>query len=197
MSGALFNQSDITSDNSPYTALQLLLDQYTSDMQTAAIVRVVSCTSSGAVAIAGTVNVLPLVALVDGALKTYPHGVVNNLLYWRMQAGSFAIIADPVAGDIGLAVFANRDTTHVRAAKAPAPPGSSRRFSWSDGIYLGGILNAAPTNFIQVQGNNVTVTCTGTLNLNGTLLINGTPFLAYKATGVMSGTDEGTGLSAI
>ena len=121
------NQSDITSGNSPTTALLLLLEQFTNDMQTAALVKVNACTSSGALAVAGTVNVQPLVMLVDGAMQTYPHGVVNNLLYLRMQGGANAIILDPVVGDLGLAVFCNRDTTHVRATKAPAAPGSQAR----------------------------------------------------------------------
>ena len=47
-------------------------------------------------------------------------------------------------------VFASRDSSAVISAKGLANPGSQRRFSgWSDGIYLGGLLNATPTQYLQ------------------------------------------------
>lgn len=58
------------------------------------------------------------------------------------------------------AVFASTDISNVKRAKEPTTPGSFRRFDWSDGIYLGGLLNAEPTQFIQMDSAGVTITAT-------------------------------------
>ena len=60
----------------------------------------------------------------------------------------FALI-DPTQGDIGLAIFADRDISSVRANRAQANPGSYRRFDMADGVYIGGILNGMPTQTVS------------------------------------------------
>jgi hypothetical protein len=118
-------------------------------ISTMKLVKVLSCTSSGALAAAGTVNVQPLVNQVDGIGNQQAHGTAYNLQYFRAQSGGASIIMDPVAGDIGFAVIADRDTSAAIAAKGVANPGSSRRFSMSDGVYLGGILNISPNFYLR------------------------------------------------
>lgn len=113
-----------------------------------------------------TVDVQPMVAQLEGGGKTRPHGTINNLPVWRLQGGGNAVIIDPVAGDIGLAIFCHSDISSVKKSKAPGPPGSRRRFDWSDGIYLGGLLNSPATQFVRIDDEGVTITSTGTVTIN-------------------------------
>jgi len=105
-----------------------------------------------------TVDVQPMVAQVDGAGNAVDHGIIHGLPVWRLQGGNSAVIVVPAVGDIGLAVFASTDISNVKRAKGPTTPGSFRRFDWADGIYLGGLLNVEPTQFLRMDDSGVTIT---------------------------------------
>ncbi len=104
-----------------------------------------------------SVDVQPMVAQVDGAGNAVDHGIIHGLPVWRLQGGNSAVIVEPAIGDIGLAVFASTDISNVKRAKEPTTPGSFRRFDWSDGVYLGGLLNAAPTQFVRMDAAGITI----------------------------------------
>lgn len=103
------------------------------------------------------VNVQPMVSQLDGSGNSFEHGVIHGLPVWRLQGGDSAVIVKPAVGDIGLAVFASTDISNVKRAKEPTTPGSFRRFDWSDGIYLGGLLNAEPTQFIRMDADGIVI----------------------------------------
>lgn len=105
-----------------------------------------------------TVDVQPMVSQVDGAGNAVDHGIIHGLPVWRLQGGNSAVIVTPEVGDIGLAVFASTDISNVKRAKEPTTPGSFRRFDWSDGIYLGGLLNVEPTQFVRMDSSGITIT---------------------------------------
>lgn len=109
----------------------------------------------------GLVDVQPMVHQQDGVGRTVPHGVIHNVPYIRMQGGARAILCDPAVGDIGLIVVCGRDISGVKANRAPAPPGSFRQNDMADAIYLGGLLNAAPQEYIGWVGGDVHVQTTG------------------------------------
>lgn len=92
-----------------------------------------------------TVDVLPLVNQIDGGDNSTPHGTVYGLPIFRLQGGASAIICDPVVGDIGMVICADRDSSAVRASRGQANPGSRRKFDLADGVYLGTVLSLAPT----------------------------------------------------
>lgn len=112
------------------------------------VVKVMSVTA-GSGDLPGTVSVKPLVMQVDGQGNASAHGTVFGLPYLRLQAGANAVILEPVVGDIGLCIVADRDISTVKANKAESPPGSFRKFDLADGIYIGGILNPAPDQFVK------------------------------------------------
>ena len=174
MSGA-FNQAGRTSRTSKQNQDGFQFDQFMSRVWTAIPVKVISCTGTGAVATAGTVNVQPLVNMIDGAGNATPHGVINGLPYYRLQAGNTAIIADPIAGDLGLAIFCQRDISSVKVNKAVSNPGSFRKFDPADGIYLGGLLNPVPAVAIQFGG--------GAIIINGALTTTSNLVAGNGATG--------------
>lgn len=165
---------------SEYNKLIFVVNQVLKDIQTTTLVKVVSV-EAGGVGPVGNVNVTPLVEQIDANRNVYPQGVIHNLPYLRIQGGTNAIIIDPQVGDIGICVFANKDISNVISTKKSAAPASYRQFSFSDGLYLGGVLNNTPANFIHFDNNEITITSNTnvTINapsgttLNGNLQVNG------------------------
>ncbi|CAB3716945.1 hypothetical protein LMG26690_03586 [Achromobacter animicus] len=143
--------------DSEYGALQFLISQALLRLNTATLVKVVSVTNAGGLSPVGFVDVQPLVNQLDGAGNAVPHGVLHRLPYFRLQGGTDAIILDPKAGDIGMAAFANRDISGVKAAKAQSNPGSWRSHDMADGLYFGGLLNGAPAQYVQFTAEGINV----------------------------------------
>jgi hypothetical protein len=101
-----------------------------------------------------------------------PHDVIHNLPYFRLQGGTNAVIVDPDVGDKGFAVFCSRDISAVKRTKAIANPGSSRRFNWADGLYVGGVLNGTPANYVEVSPSGITVSRSNTERTNRICLVS-------------------------
>lgn len=142
---------------SNYATLLFVIRQLMGGMATATIVKVVKCTNAGGLAPVGMVDVQPLVNMMTGDRTAVPHGVLYSLPYSRLQGGTNAVILDPQPGDLGVAVFASRDISAVKSAKAQANPGSERQFNYADGIYIGGLLNGTPEQFVQFNTDGITV----------------------------------------
>lgn len=167
-----------------FNQIAFAIQQALNKVQTATLVRVESCTTDGSAAPIGTVNVTPLVGQVDALGKVTPHTTVFSLPYLRLQAGANGIIIDPQQGDIGIAVFCSRDISSVVSTQDAAGPGSGRKFSFSDGIYLGAILSAAaPTQYLQFNDDGITLKTTQDFDATASGNVN------IKATGniIMSG----------
>lgn len=160
---AFTGMAGLADANGEWNKLQFAIRQVMNRMATTNLVQVkaVEETPDG-----WTVDVQPMVAQVDGAGNAVPHGVVHNLPVWRVQGGTSAVIVVPVVGDIGIAVFASTDISGVKRAKEPTTPGSGRRFDWADGMYLGGILNALPTQFIRLDDDGITITSLAAVTIN-------------------------------
>lgn len=140
-----------------YNTQLFAIRQAISKLQTATLVQVKACTNNGGVSPFGLVDVVPLVNQVDALGNPTPHITVFGLPYLRIQGGSNAIIIDPQPGDVGVAVFASRDISKVKSTQAQANPGSARQYSFEDGMYLGGLLNAAPSQYLQFNSGGITV----------------------------------------
>lgn len=132
-----------------FNNISFLVQQALSKMQTATLVRVDACTNTGGVSPVGFVDVTPLVNQLDSQGNPMPHVTIHNVPYLRVQGGANAVIIDPQPGDIGMCAFASRDITKVKSQKAQSNPGSFRQYSFGDAMYLGGMLNAAPTQYVQ------------------------------------------------
>ena len=89
---------------------------------------------------------------------------------FKLQGGLSGIIVNPQVGDIGLAIFADRDISTVIDTKAQASPPSKRVMSMSDGIYIGGVLNAAMTQYIMFGGGIIDILSPST-RVNGNLSV--------------------------
>lgn len=158
-----------------FDALQFISRQVLNKVATATLVQV-KAVQPGGTGPVGLVDVQPMVAQLDGYGNAVPHGTIFNVPYLRLQGGASAIIIDPVVGDIGLAWFASHDISSVKQTKKPGLPGSRRRFDWADALYMGGLLNGAPQQFIQIDPElGITITsATGkpvTINAPGGAMI--------------------------
>lgn len=175
--------------------LEFIIQQALSKVKTATVVKVIACSNDGGVSPVGTVDVQILVnqISVNGNLMVaQPHVTMYRLPYLRIQGGANAIIIDPQVGDIGIAVFASRDITNVKSTKAQANPGSFRMHDFADGMYLGGLLNGSPSQYVQftatginvVSPNAVSVTAPSvTVNSSGTISIIAPDVAAYNTGG--------------
>lgn len=154
---------------SPYNSLQFIIDQaIRHKVHTAVVVKVIKRTGQ-------YVDVLPLVAQIDGFGNAIAPTTLFHLPYMRYHAGIAAVILDPVPGDIGLAVFAQTDCSNVKQGTTePQQPASFRGNSMSNGFYIGGFLNQAPSIFIELtQGGAINVTAPAGVNINGNVTVNG------------------------
>jgi hypothetical protein len=130
-------------------AQAFLINQLIGKMATITLVKVKAVHPPVGLAGIGTVDIQPLVNQIDGGGNNpTAHGVIYGAPYFRLQGGLNAVVIDPVEGDIGLAAFASRDISKVVATKKAANPGSFRRYDWADALYIGGYLNAIPTQYI-------------------------------------------------
>lgn len=164
---------------STFNADSFLIDSRLRKINTSMPVRVVAVTP-GAGLSPGTVDVLPLVNQVGGGGVAYPHGTVHGLAVYRPQSGTSAVILSPAVGDTGLAIFCSHDISGVKATKGQANPGSARRFSMSDGVYLGGLLNVDPTQYVQFTPTGINIVSpqavtiqAPTINLEGNVATTG------------------------
>ena len=146
---------DPTSDTSEFNEVWFVVQQALRLISTATLVSVKNVTNKGEVSPVGFVDVLPLINQLDGDGKATPHTTLFHIPYFRVQGGGDAIICDPKVGDIGLAVFADRDISSVKANKARSNPGSFRRFSMSDGLYLGGYINGTPNQYLRFRSDGL------------------------------------------
>lgn len=105
----------------------------------------------------GLVDVRPLIGQKSADGTITPHGTIPNVPYSRLQGGDNAVIIDPQVGDIGIGCFSSRDMTSVKNARAAAAPGSERMYDMSDAMYVGGILNRTPTQYILFDDTGITI----------------------------------------
>ena len=171
---------DAFSDGSDFNTVSFVARAILNRAATCTLVKVIAVTNAGGVSAVGFLDVRPLVNQVDGRGNAVPHGTVHHVPYVRVQGGANAVILDPQIGDIGVCVFASHDVSSVKARRGQANPGSRRRFDMADALYVGGVLNGTPTQYVRfstlgvdiVSPTRVTITApnidtTGALTNNG------------------------------
>lgn len=151
-----YGQTDPTTGTGEWNRQRFLIEQQILALNTSMPVEVMKV-NAGGVGPVGFVDIKILVSLITGDDKTIDHGVIPNVPYVRLQGGTNAVIIDPEVGDMGMACFCSRDITSVKNARMAAPPGSRRSYDFSDCIYTGGILNKAPTQYIQFTAGGIII----------------------------------------
>ncbi|MFM7945868.1 Gp138 family membrane-puncturing spike protein [Hafnia paralvei] len=152
--------------SSEANAQQFLMHQFLMGKAFITIALVTSVNSSGEV-----VSVKPMVEGFTGGGDRIPSGVVSGVPVWRLQRGASAVIMPPVVGDIGLIAICDRDITAVKATKEAALPGSNRTHSYSDAIYLGGVLNAEPSQYVKFSNDGIDIVSPLVVQVNGNKVV--------------------------
>lgn len=138
-----------------YTAMAFLIAQQLAKVRIATIVRVLAVSNAGGVEPVGSVDVQPLVQQTDGDGNITALPPVYGVPYVRVQGGTNAVILDPQVGDLGIAMFGDRDLSAVVATKDAAAPGSNRRNSLADALYVGGLLNGTPVQYVRFSAEGI------------------------------------------
>lgn len=103
------------------------------------------------------IDARPMVMGVAADGSPVEHEVIYNLPVWRLQGGGNAVIMPPHVGDIGFLGICDRDISAVKATRQAAMPGSKRTHNYADAIWLGGVLNGAPVQFVEFADNQIRV----------------------------------------
>lgn len=111
------------------------------------------------------VDVIPLVTRTDPSGAIIQNSEIFNVPVFRLQRGASAVIMNPVAGDIGMIAICDRDNSIARANRKQSVPGSKRTHSKSDALYLGGFLNAQPTQYIEFADNKINIVAPNGVNI--------------------------------
>lgn len=158
-----------------YSSLEFIIQQITGRMATVTICKVVAVgDGSGSVGPVGMVDVQPMVQQMTGQGTALDHGIIHNVPFSRFQGGASAILIDPQVGDIGIALFASHDITKVKSTKDVALPGSRRRYDWGDALYIGGILNGTPEQYIWFDSSgDVHIKPASTVYVDGDVVVTG------------------------
>lgn len=119
------------------------------------VVEVMAVQSAGELALAGVIDVRPLVNQYRPDGVAIPHETIHGVSYLRMQGGTDAVIMDPVVGDKGIMMCADKDISSVKANRGAANPGSFREHDYADGVYMGGFLNAVPTQYVRFSSSGI------------------------------------------
>lgn len=154
--GQYYGQTEPTTGSGDWNSRRFEIQQQIMNLNTNIPVQVLRVHGVG-VSPVGFVDVLVLVSQVTGDDMTVDNLEIPNVPYMRLQGGTNAVIIDPEVDDIGMGSFCSRDITAVKNARKAAPPGSRRAYNFSDCMYSGGFLNAAPTQYIQFTAGGIIV----------------------------------------
>lgn len=135
----------VQDSHDPVNAIEFVVRQIISrGVCTGMIVKILSVDTS-----AKTLDAQPMVDQVTPDGTSIPHGPIHEIPYGYEQGGSCQIKLDPVAGDIGVIVFAHRDITRVKRTWKNATPQTLRSHNIADAMYVRTLVSsAAPQHVI-------------------------------------------------
>ncbi len=164
-----------------YNSHVFVINQLITQIQTVTLVKIVAVTNTGGVSPVGFVDVVPMVAQVDNAGNPIEHVTLYNIPYMRMQGGTDAIILDPKVGDIGICGFASRDITQIKKSRKSGTPASFRKFSYGDGLYIGGVLNDTPSQYVRFSASGIEITSPVAVVFNAPVVTINAPTITMNA----------------
>lgn len=142
---------------SEFSSLAFIVRQMMARLDTMKPVKVVGVTGGGgAIAKVGTVDVQPLVSMVDGSGNAQEHGTIYGIPWMRIQGGGGAVIIDPKVGDVGFMIAADRDISNVKG-QGTVTPGSERTHDVADSVYVGSIYNDVPDKYVRFDDNGIKI----------------------------------------
>lgn len=116
------------------------------------------------------IDAQPMIHDQDGSGNLLERGTVFNIPVWRLQSGASAVIMDPKVGDIGLMLCCDKDSRTVRDSLKPALPASGRNHSLGDAVYLGGLLNMTPIQYLRFKEDGIDIVSPLVVNVSAEML---------------------------
>jgi len=169
------------------------IQQQLARVRTMQLVEVVAATSTGQVAPAGFLNVTLLINQIDSIGNSTPHQTIFQVPYLRLQGGANAVIMDPQVGDIGWCGFADRDISAIVRSRITNNfpflgalvnrfnPASYRKFDLADAVYIGGVLNGTPSQYMTFSSAGINVTSPTAITLNAPSITMTAPNITMAA----------------
>ena len=180
-SSGVYGQMGIFDDNSLFHQLQFLIKQALADHRTSVPVKVLAV-HGGGVGKPPTVDVQVMIKQMDGIGKSSSHSTVYGIPVARNQGGANVVINDPIVGDTGHLVVADRDISSWKANDgAESNPGSMRRHDLADGVYHAAVaMPVTPKQYdhfidgqgidrVDVNGNTIRMNSQGVV-INGVII---------------------------
>lgn len=175
-------------------SMGMFVESFTKKIYTAIPVIVEKTYSFTKTDMAGYVDVRPVIKSVDNFGRVVEPAVIYKIPFMRYQAGNAAVILNPVVGDVGLAIFAQRDSSGLKqGGKALVTPVTARHHDVADGFYIGGFLNDAPETYIELHQDKTITVRADTVTFTGDIVVSGYSFLQHSHTGVHGQTTPPTG----
>lgn len=141
-----------------YATQAFVVEQKIAQVSTTTLARVIDCTNDGGIVPVGTLTVQILVNMLTGDNAAIEHAPLYKVPYKRIQGGANAVILDPQPGDIGVIGFCERDISAVKKTRKVSNPGSLRKYSKADGVWLATVWAAqAPAQYIVFNGAGIDV----------------------------------------
>ena len=172
-----------------YNAMYVMMQSMISKVWTAIPVKVVRIYDNY------FVDVLPVIKAVDGSGKVLDTTTQYHVPYTRIQGGVNGIIINPHVGDFGLCIYAQNDISvlkNIREQKSdsssltdPVQIGSYRSHNLSDGMYIGGMMNAMPTRYLRISDDDIYIEGNGkpvTVHTSNKVTIDATNDISLKTT---------------
>jgi len=179
--------SQLTQQFDPSAANDFIIRTIMGGMHTVMIVQVDAVRpTAGAV---GFLDATPMVLEQDTNNLVLGQTPIYNMPYMRIQGGKSAVICDPAEGDIGICLFAERDITNVCETQEPGAAPTKRAFNSADGMYLGGLLNDDPVQWVKFLAGDagIDISANGPLTLEGdSISLTSTSTIAMQSTGQTS-----------
>ncbi len=105
------------------------------------------------------VDVLSLIATIDGEGNRIEPNTLYNIPYTTAQAGKAGIVITPVVDDVGIMVSFKADANNLDIdSKSAVLPKTSTPYPVYSGIYIGSILTTPPTTVITIEDGKVEIT---------------------------------------
>ena len=113
------------------------------------------------------VTVKPLITQIDADNNKIELPEIFEIPYFRYSAGRTAVKLDPVAGDIGIMIAFKSDSNNIKIGdNNQILPATFLNYPMYSGIYIGGMLNNEPENYIEIKDDSITI------NANKSVVIN-------------------------
>lgn len=203
-------QRDATDANTPLNVAGFVFEMLMGRIATAQVVTVLNVhIPADTLSSEGTVDVQIMVNQIDGLGNVQEHETIYGMPYFRYRGGANTVIIDPEVNDNGVALFMMRDISAVVSTKKVSNPGSQSRFSYSDGLYMGGWLNGPTTQYLRLRAagggidiiSPLKITLTApTVEINASSAVNITTPTATidgeeKVTGEITAMSSGPGVT--